>query len=81
MEFLIKKTWDNETVQHRPVRIRIEANSNHGLQIEIDAPFFGKPEKPVDKQIGEVFNLWDYEVVEVFLLSDSGKYIELEFGP
>ena len=49
------------------------------VKIFVEAPFFGDsaPEKPV----GSCWELWDYEVVELFLMGKDNKYIELEFGP
>lgn len=81
LSFHIETTWNNQTVYHEPVKITFESNLDlSNLTIKIDAPFFNDPPKPT-KMIGEFFNLWDYEVVEVFFLNDEGKYLELEFGP
>ncbi|RMZ94708.1 hypothetical protein BpHYR1_018391 [Brachionus plicatilis] len=81
LNFKIETTWNNETINHEPVKFTFEPDADSvGLVIKIDAPFFNDPAKPSEK-IGEFFNLWDYEVAEVFFLNKEGKYLELEFGP
>ena len=59
MEFSITKTWDDHQLNHRPINIKLDTESND-LVININAPFFADPEKP-NKEPGDVFNLWDYE--------------------
>lgn len=80
--YSIEKTWDNEGLSYSPVDITLEQDSDdpHFLVIKISAPFYNDPAEPSSKP-GEFFELWNYEVVETFFLSDSGKNIELEFGP
>lgn len=79
LSFLIKKTWNNKELEHLPVQIHLERFDDNNLLIKIEAPFFDSS-KP-SQAPGEFFNLWDFEVVEAFFLSDSNRYIELEFGP
>ena len=45
----------------------------------VDAPFYGDP--PPGAPVGALFRLWDYEVVEVFILGDDDRYLEIEVGP
>ena len=80
MNFLIEKSWNNKDLDHLPVEINLAKVDESNLEIRIKAPFFNSPPQPVQKA-GEFFNLWDYEVVETFFLSDSNHYIEIEFGP
>ena len=50
------------------------------LEILIDSKFF-HDKRPVEDP-GYLMGLWDYEVVEVFLLNkETEEYLELEFGP
>jgi hypothetical protein len=53
-----------------------------GLQIDVEAPFFDNP-APSDAPNSETgfWQLWDYEVVEVFLVDEKGAYTEIEVGP
>lgn len=82
LELSIEKTWDDQPVNHPPAKLILgqDPENPNFLNIHIKAHFFNDPAKPSEKQ-GDFFNLWDYEVVEAFFLSDSGKYLELEFGP
>ena len=50
-----------------------------GLLLSFDAPLHGDP--PPAGHAGSTPGLWDYEVVEVMLLGDDDRYLELEFGP
>lgn len=47
--------------------------------VEVDAPWFGDPPPP--PPAGPRDGLWDYEVVELMLLGDDDRYLELELGP
>lgn len=49
------------------------------LALSIDAPFANDP--PPAGPAGPTPRLWDYEVVELFLLGAEDHYLELEFGP
>lgn len=50
-----------------------------GLAVEITARFHGDQAPAVAP--GRTDQLWDYEVIELFLANDAGHYLELEFGP
>ncbi len=58
--YLIKTTWDNQAIAHPPVSLSLE-KSNQSLIINIQAPFFNSPGKPIEPTDGRAFNLWDYE--------------------
>jgi hypothetical protein len=60
LEYEIKTTWNNQPIDHEPIRIKLERNDQSDLNITITAPFFNDPPKP-DKKVGDFFNLWDYE--------------------
>ena len=49
------------------------------LQVQIEAPFYS--DKAPSAPPGSVPGLWDYEVVELFLLGDKERYLEIELGP
>ena len=80
MEIVIEHTWDGQTVaaRHRTT-VAFHQATPRLIEISIDAPFFDdlKPEQA----IGRCPRLWDYEVVELFLVDQHGTYVELEFGP
>ena len=52
---------------------------SEALVVRVDAPFFNDP--PPGASPGLTWRLWEYEVVELFLLGDNDEYLELEFGP
>lgn len=57
------------------------ANNDVGcdLLVDIDAPFHG--DASPSSAAGPTQGLWDFEVVELFLLGAGDRYLELEFGP
>ena len=77
--FRISKTWDGLEVADEDwlyVDVKFSANE---ISILIDAPLHNDPKPPNDP--GPTHGLWNYEVVEIFLVGDDGQYLELEFGP
>ncbi len=49
------------------------------LVVEVDAPMHGDP--PPNDPAGRLDGLWEYEVVELFLLGRDDRYLEIELGP
>ncbi|XP_041356836.1 UPF0462 protein C4orf33 homolog isoform X2 [Gigantopelta aegis] len=81
MNFVISKTWDGEAVDHDPVRIELQPDSDSGCCLHVVAPFFSDPPSPAGSP-GQPFPcLWDYEVVEAFFLNDKEEYLEVELCP
>lgn len=78
-ELVIDKLWD-ETPIHERMRTKVGyKRTKDGVKIRIDAPFYDDPAP--EAPIGRLGRLWQYEVVELFLVGPDGHYIELEFGP
>ncbi|XP_050415461.1 UPF0462 protein C4orf33 homolog [Patella vulgata] len=81
MEFCITQSWNGGSINHAPVKVKIAPNSTSDLKLSVYAPYFGDPPAP-DGPSGLPFpQLWDYEVVELFLLNDDDRYIEVELCP
>ena len=79
-ELVINTTWNGEPIPtDQYVFLTYNDSDPKDLIIEIDAPYHG--DAPPDCPIGSTWALWEYEVVELFLVSSSGPYLELEFGP
>jgi hypothetical protein len=77
--YSIARTWNGETVaKDEVITIDIDFDSN-GLILVINAPFHNDC-KPTHPQ-GSLWELWNYEVVELFMVGSNGKYSEFEFGP
>ena len=75
----IEQTWSGHEI---PVSARIHLSVEYDLQscrIHIDAPFYNDPKPPGPR--GPTPSLWNYEVVEIFLVGEDGQYLELEFSP
>lgn len=49
------------------------------IVVAVDAPFAGDP-LPTGPA-GRLWKLWEHEVVELFVLGENHRYIELELGP
>jgi len=76
----IEHTWDGSPVPSEQwIDVRI-ARSEVGIEIHVDAPFYGDPPGP-SGEIGPTDRLWEHEVVEVFLLGQDGHYTEIELAP
>ena len=76
----IEHTWDGQPLTPSEVVVlRYHIAESGFLKIEIDAPFHGDPAPSTNA--GSCWGLWEYEVVELFLVDENGHYLELEFGP
>ena len=79
MELRISQTWDGGAcLPEEEVQIHLSASPSQ-LSIRIRAPYHGDPPPPT--QPGPTDFLWDYEVVELFILGDGERYTEIEMGP
>lgn len=75
----IAATWDRRPLSadaHSHLVLRWEATT---LLLQIEAPFAGDPAPA--QPAGSTPRLWEHEVVELMLLGDDARYLELEFGP
>lgn len=83
LSYVIKTTWDNKSIEANDyVTIQLGYNCSD-LEINIDAPFYDDPSLPDWRENPRTFpKLYDFEVVEIFLLNDRTKnYLEIELGP
>jgi len=78
--FTIGATWDGTPlVPDDQIHLEVWLDDS-GLQLRVDAPFHSDPPPP--GPIGPTPGLWDYEVVEFFLLgADGQRYTEIEISP
>ncbi|TYT75113.1 hypothetical protein [Desulfobotulus mexicanus] len=78
-EWTIAKTWQGEPLSPQEI-IRVRSfKEKDQLCISLEAPFHGDP--PPALQPGSTDKLWQYEVVELFLVGINGDYLEIEMGP
>jgi len=81
MDFSIDTTWNSGPLNHDPVKLTLNGQSDGSLEVEIEAPFFNDPANPGGKPGLPFFGLWEYEVVEAFFLNDDNQYLEVEVCP
>ena len=78
-KLVISRLWNGEAagpLEIAAVEFRIEPDA---LLVRVDAPFHDDP--PPAAPAGSTDRLWDYEVVELFLLGRDLAYLEIELGP
>ena len=75
----IEYHWDGQPcLSSERVFLKLTHTNEH-LQIDIDAPFHDDPPPPNPPQ--SYWGLWEFEVVEIFLVGHDGQYLEAEFSP
>lgn len=87
MSYTINKSWNNQSIaEHDNIHLRFEYVNNNetggrDLHIKVRAPFYDDPHINETTPKGSMDKLWEYEVVEVFLLGSDDYYLEIEFSP
>lgn len=87
MSYTINTLWNNQSVSvDEYIHLQFEYVDNDetklkDLQIKVQAPFYDDPRIDDSVPSGSMDKLWEYEVVEVFLLGTDDHYLELEFSP
>ena len=79
MELQIQHTWDGAPLGTDEIATVTVARVENGLRVRVEAPFHG--DAAPDAAPGPVDGLWNFEVVELFILGRHDKYLEVEFGP
>lgn len=75
----VDQTWNGGQAGHEEVVSLTARVDDAGLALSISAPFHGDP-RPSGPP-GRRDRLWEFEVVEFFLVGPADRYVELEFGP
>jgi hypothetical protein len=79
LSLMIATTWDGEAVgDNERVALALEISAQE-LVVEVEAPFHDDP--PPAGEVGSTDKLWEHEVVELMLLGDDARYLELELSP
>lgn len=77
----VERGWDgapcDDTGLHADVRLQATAE---GLAFEASLPHQARPRVPDAPAGARVANLWEYDVVECFVVGRDGRYLELELG-
>lgn len=80
-KFEIAHLWNNVSIPASDI-VQLTLTYDHHLKIEVQAPFYDEPKLPDwSRHPGTFPKLYEYEVVEVFLLNDHDEYLEIEMGP
>jgi len=75
----IAQTWNGlPAAQGESVKLELNVVEER-LVVRVDAPWHG--DRPPPTAAGRCDGLWEYEVVELFLLGERERYLELELGP
>jgi len=83
----ITKTWDGDDLPvSEIITVTLSASTDppanvEQLVISVEAPFFDDPHINDTIPPETMDGLWDYEVVEVFLLGPNDHYLEIELSP
>ena len=75
----ITRNWDGSTASPSDMSEIVFSLKADEIVINVEAPFYDDP--PPSIPAGEKDGLWNFEVVELFLLCKSGRYMEIEIGP
>jgi hypothetical protein len=79
VQLTLSQTWDGRPLASGDqVQIQLRWQQDD-LLICVDAPFYKDP-KP-DQAVGPTWELWEYEVVEIFLVGENDHYTEVELSP
>lgn len=77
--WIVDRTWDDRPVgPDESVRVTLRLDPEKIL-VEVDAPFHDDPSPP--EPAGSLDGLWEFEVVELFLLGEDEHYLEIELSP
>ena len=77
-QLTIDKTWDGEACGADEI-VQLTLRGGKALYVDVDAPFHGDP---APEGGGSTDGLWDYEVVELFVVEHgTERYTEIELGP
>lgn len=79
MRLEVDSTWDGHPAR-TDERVHLTLSPTlAGLRVEVDAPFHGDPPPPGEP--GPCWELWEYEVVELFVVGATDRYTEVELSP
>ncbi|TNF34871.1 MAG: hypothetical protein EP329_06820 [Deltaproteobacteria bacterium] len=79
VRLFVAHTWDGTPVAPEERALVAVTIAEGALRLTVDAPYHGDPAPPGPP--GPTDGLWDYEVVELFVLGPDARYTEIELGP
>jgi len=75
----IARRWDGAPLPHLRARVSLSATPE-GLRVEAGMPHAIPSRTPDAPRGARVEGLWEYDVVECFVVGADGRYFELELG-
>lgn len=79
LEATLTTDWQGtEVLTRTPVEVKAFLDDD-ALQLHITAPHYQNAPPP--HAPGSTPKLWEHEVVELFILGEDRRYLEMEFGP
>jgi hypothetical protein len=72
-------TWNGRRLKPAETSVVECRLENEDLTVLVDAPFFDDP--PPSGRARSTDHLWEYEVVELFLVGEASHYLEVELAP
>ena len=80
MQLLVNRVWNGGEHPDKELHATIDVSaSDAGINIAVSAPWRDDMNIP-DAPIGRLDGLWDYDVVELFLVGSDHNYLEIELG-
>ena len=82
MRITVSSLWDGSPLPvHKQVVLTLEVvEGGSSLSITVDSPYYGDP-SPTTPNPRSCEELWEFEVVELFIKGRADRYIEIEMGP
>lgn len=75
----INRLWDGTKAESNEWAEVAFTQTASGIAVEVNAQYHGDP-IPAHPP-GSTDELWNYEVVELFVANECGEYLEMEIGP
>ena len=79
LEIQISHVWGHNKPLEQPLASCLFTWTPKGLHIQFQARFFDMPAPPAPA--GTFWKLWEWEVVEFFIVGDEEHYLEIECSP
>lgn len=80
MKIEITKQWNGEELKRTDLFAHVELEeTTNGMRFTASSPWRSDMRVPL-RPSGRLDGLWDYDVVELFLVGEDGTYLEVELG-
>lgn len=77
----IERYWNGQPCDDARYGVQVWLNhSENGLTLKVTAAVFAEQRIPDAPTNQPCEGLWDYDVVELFLVAENGQYLEVELG-